>query len=816
MARVFATVGMGPWPFDRLIDALEPVSEHHEVFAQIGTADRTPTYPHRRFIGAAEFDRRLAEADIVITHAGNTVRVAQRRGQVPITVAREAARGEMANDHQVWFVAHERDRSPMITLTGDLADLAATVDDFASLADRVRHRPVPETASPGGISGRLAPLWRDTPRTNPVADDPTRRLSWSFAQVAGLDGPHLDVGCGAGRLVAALAEYTDRTVIGVDPSPRPAGRNGRLVRTGAKDPLPFAAGAFTSVSMLDVLEHVWDEQAVLAEVRRVLVPGGRLVVTVPRRHWLSFLDPDNAKFRWPRLHRLVYRARFGSSTYRRRFEDLDDGMRGDLAIERNEHHHYEAKELFGCLDRAGFDVIACDAANLFWRLADVPRLLLPQPIRTLTHPILRTDARWFHQANLFVVAEARPRCDPTVFPERPYDRKDRMTRTDDAGLEPRPGRPVPVEIGRPGRPAGSPRPARPGRTDRAVRTWRLARFVARLAIKERVRPSLPVRPLVAELFLTDNCNLTCTSCACWREHTRNELSTEEWCQVVDQLADLGFIKLNFTGGEALIRRDAAVIMAHARARGIADLHLNTNGILLDDRRLAEVISAGVTSFNISVDGPDPASHDAIRGLDGAFATTVEAIRRVTAYGPEVAVRMNFTVLAGNAHHLPAMADLAETLGVSLYLNLGTDTTFLFRHPDVTAQLDVDETVLRDALADLERRVRGGSRRLPPVRALRYIPGHFELEPASTVPCAESQLKLMIRSSGQIGGCWGHDGTLNVRDRSIRSVIDDPAYREEHDRFFRKDCVQCGSNYALNLKLRPAGFLDAARARRGDR
>ncbi|MFV0524755.1 MAG: radical SAM protein [Acidimicrobiales bacterium] len=401
------------------------------------------------------------------------------------------------------------------------------------------------------------------------------------------------------------------------------------------------------------------------------------------------------------------------------------------------------------------------------------------------------------------------------------------------------GRPVPVEIGRtrprvrpgltapvrsgsvPSTPASSgparsrrARPARAGRLGRAGRALRLARFVAGLAVKERIDPSWPVHPLVAELFLTDNCNLACTSCACWRDHTRHELSTDEWCGVIDQLAALGFIKLNFTGGEALIRRDAATIIGHAHRRGIADLHLNTNGILLDDERLAEVLDAGVTSFNISVDGPDPASHDAIRGFDGAFDTTIEAIRRVIASGPGVAVRMNFTVLAGNAHQLPAMADLAETLGVRLYLNLGTDRTFLFRHQDVTAQLDVDEAVLRDALAELERRSRAGSGsgHLPSRRALRYIPGHFEFESVPMVPCVESQLKLMIRSTGAIGGCWGHDGTFNVRDRSIRSVIDSPEYREEHQRFFAKDCVRCGSNYALNLRLRPAGLAEEAQTR----
>lgn len=339
---------------------------------------------------------------------------------------------------------------------------------------------------------------------------------------------------------------------------------------------------------------------------------------------------------------------------------------------------------------------------------------------------------------------------------------------------------------------------------------RLARFVAMLAVKEHLMADLHVRPLVAELFLTDNCNLRCVSCNCWRTHTRDELSSTEWFDVIDQLAELGFVKLNFTGGEALVRRDAFEIISHARDRGFRDLHLNTNGIVLDEWRLAEVLQAGIRSFNVSIDGPTADSHDSIRGRDGAFDLTADAIGRLVARRDDfgLTIQVNFTVLAGNVSMLPAMADLAEDLDVGLYLNLGTDTTFLFRHPEVTANLAVDESELRAALAVIEERSRRGDRRLPSPRDLRYIPGHFGFGPLQAVPCVESQLKLMVHSTGGVGGCWGHDPTFNVRQRSLRSIVDGDEYREEHARLFRKDCVKCGSNYSLNLRVRPAGVAEA--------
>src|SRR5829696_6085966 len=175
---------------------------------------------------------------------------------------------------------------------------------------------------------------------------------------------------------------------------------------------------------------------------------------------------------------------------------------------------------------------------------------------------------------------------------------------------------------------------------------RLAGFFGRLAVKEHLAPRLHVRPLVAELFLTDNCNLRCVSCACWRTVTRSELDGAEWRRVIDQLPGLGVVKANFTGGEPLLRRDAPELMAYARAAGVGSLHLNTNAILLDDRRLAAVLEAGVRSFNVSVDGPDAAQHDLVRGKAGAFDATVEALVRLLAHRDELdmRVRMNYTVM----------------------------------------------------------------------------------------------------------------------------------------------------------------------------
>ena len=136
MARILVTVGMGPWPFDRLIAAAGPLCAGHDVFVQTGTSALVPPCPHAPFVALDELQNRLADADVVITHAGNTVRLVQRLGRVPIAVARTAALGEMGNDHQVHYLREEETTGRVVALW-DLAGLPTAVAGHAAAERRL-------------------------------------------------------------------------------------------------------------------------------------------------------------------------------------------------------------------------------------------------------------------------------------------------------------------------------------------------------------------------------------------------------------------------------------------------------------------------------------------------------------------------------------------------------------------------------------------------------------------------------------------------------------------------------------------------------
>ncbi len=98
----------------------------------------------------------------------------------------------------------------------------------------------------------------------------------------------LDAGCGSGRNMVELARYGE--VAGIELSHTSVelarARGVGEVIEGSLLEMPFADASFELAVSLDVIEHLQDDHAALRELRRTVVPGGTLLLTVPAYQWL--------------------------------------------------------------------------------------------------------------------------------------------------------------------------------------------------------------------------------------------------------------------------------------------------------------------------------------------------------------------------------------------------------------------------------------------------------------------------------------------------------------------------------------------------
>jgi SAM-dependent methyltransferase len=103
------------------------------------------------------------------------------------------------------------------------------------------------------------------------------------------DARILEIGCGTGHNFEMLGRFGTIDALEIDEGAR-ALASSRLGREVGTAPLPELSGVpdghYHLIALLDVLEHIEEDRASLASIRRKLAPGGRILLTVPANQWM--------------------------------------------------------------------------------------------------------------------------------------------------------------------------------------------------------------------------------------------------------------------------------------------------------------------------------------------------------------------------------------------------------------------------------------------------------------------------------------------------------------------------------------------------
>jgi radical SAM protein with 4Fe4S-binding SPASM domain len=169
-------------------------------------------------------------------------------------------------------------------------------------------------------------------------------------------------------------------------------------------------------------------------------------------------------------------------------------------------------------------------------------------------------------------------------------------------------------------------------------------------------------PMVTNVQLTRACNLKCGHCFVdiWSKRDPNELSLEQIDSLFGELASVGAPIVILAGGEPMLRPDFWEIADKVGEHGL-DAALCTNATLIRDSNAARLVASPIRWYSISLDGPDAATHDELRG-EGRFDHAVRGIRALMAAGADD-VKIRVTVTGRNQHTLARFADVARELGV---------------------------------------------------------------------------------------------------------------------------------------------------------
>jgi pyrroloquinoline quinone biosynthesis protein E len=169
-------------------------------------------------------------------------------------------------------------------------------------------------------------------------------------------------------------------------------------------------------------------------------------------------------------------------------------------------------------------------------------------------------------------------------------------------------------------------------------------------------------PLALIAELTHRCPLHCVYCSNPQELTArgNELPTDAWSRVFHEAAELGVMQVDLTGGEPLARPDLSTLVLSARAAGLY-VNLITSGLPLDEKRLDELLTAGLDHFQLSFQGARADSANQISGSE-AHAQKLRVLDWLKSR--RVGVTLNFVLHRSNLDQLGEMLSIAENSSAS--------------------------------------------------------------------------------------------------------------------------------------------------------
>ncbi|MEY4339083.1 MAG: hypothetical protein RLZ14_933 [Actinomycetota bacterium] len=170
-------------------------------------------------------------------------------------------------------------------------------------------------------------------------------------------------------------------------------------------------------------------------------------------------------------------------------------------------------------------------------------------------------------------------------------------------------------------------------------------------------------PICLTWELTYACNLECVHClsSSGRRDPR-ELSTAEAKRVLDELRDLQVFYINIGGGEPMVRRDFFELVEHSVNSGIG-VKFSTNGAFIDAANARRLAAMDYLDIQISLDGVDAATNDAVRGV-GSYDMARRAMDHLAeaGFGP---FKISVVVTRHNVPQLDQFKALADSYGAQL-------------------------------------------------------------------------------------------------------------------------------------------------------
>ena len=155
------------------------------------------------------------------------------------------------------------------------------------------------------------------------------------------------------------------------------------------------------------------------------------------------------------------------------------------------------------------------------------------------------------------------------------------------------------------------------------------------------------------------CNFNCSHCYSRSPSYPNDLSSDQYKLIADQIVENNIFSVGFGGGEPTVRKDLVHIIRRLSEGGV-ETNLTSNGSLLTDKYLKALIDVELSCLLVSLESHLSEINDKIRNQHGALDMACNAIKRASSSGIKTKIACVITSI--NFDQLEEVVSLAESLG----------------------------------------------------------------------------------------------------------------------------------------------------------
>ena len=303
-------------------------------------------------------------------------------------------------------------------------------------------------------------------------------------------------------------------------------------------------------------------------------------------------------------------------------------------------------------------------------------------------------------------------------------------------------------------------------------------------------------PLRYFFELTYRCNLNCPYCYVGDDRKKEELTTEEWFRIIDQIPWYSFVTL--VGGEPLVRSDFIDIFMKTSKKTFGKLNVVSNGILMNDEIIDAFIKSKMLLLSVSLDGYGE-NHDKNRNMAGIWDKIMNNFENLNSRKHRPMVDIKTIVLENNLDDLVKLYKMCDEmkfnfLSVSFLRNNNLkQNSVLFDSfvPEFNANYPIkkyfDIEHFKEVYKELESLRKNSKVKIRfspkfeysknPLQKIEEFFNYPENKPLIEIykPCMYPYSNMMINPSGDVYPCLSQR-IGNIKEKSIKEIFNMPHYR----------------------------------------